>query len=324
MKEKPQIAVVLPVYNGIKFLKEAVQSVLNQDFENFEFVICDDCSSDGSYEYLKTIKHNNLLLLRNDRNMGLFPTLNILVKKVKSPLIHLWSQDDIMLPNCLSETIKYHEEFPDVCFSFSRFQAISNTGKRLKPPETFKHKSLSPKAHAISSILYGSISGSISNVCVLAKDLQKIGYFNTSMKYSGDFDILCKLSKHKPIGMNGMILVHIRQHNNQLSKKLEASYYKLQENLNIYECFLQTLNSDIRPYAQKALKWKIHPLYFTQFLFILKQNRPLSYKYLRFLRNYDSIYLLAIRWAVVNFLKLIKKEQVFYRRYLYKPLGIVN
>ncbi len=320
MNRESKIAVVLPVYNGIKFLRESVQSVLNQNFNGFEFLICDDCSSDGSYEYLQTIKYENLLLLHNKKNMGLFHTLNILVKKAKSPLIHLWAQDDIMLPNCLSETVKFHKQFPNVSFSFSRLQAITDKGELLEPPETFKHKCLSPNSHAVSSILYGSISGNISNLCLVATELEKVGYFNSDMKYSGDFDLLCKLSKYKPVGVNGMVLVHIRQHSGQLSRNLQASYYKLQENLSIYKCLVQTIDEHIRPNAKKVLRWKIYTLYFSQFIFIFKRNKSLSYKYLRFLTKYDCIVLLVMRWAVVSFLKLIQKEQLFYRKYLYRGL----
>ena len=50
-----EIAVVLPVYNGMKFLNENIKSVLNQHYKDFSFLICDDCSSDGSWDYLKSL-----------------------------------------------------------------------------------------------------------------------------------------------------------------------------------------------------------------------------------------------------------------------------
>ncbi len=320
MDKSLKISVVLPVYNGMQYLEKAIQSVLNQDFNDFEFLVCDDCSTDGSYDFLQTIHHENFILLRNSENLGLFATLNILLKRAAAPLIHLWSQDDIMLPNCLAETCKFHRQFPDVGFSFSRLQNINSTGDLLPPPITFAHKTLSPTAHAISSILYGSISGNISNVCLVAKELPKVGYFNASMRYSGDFDMWCKLSKDKPVGMNGKILVHVRRHSGQLSRNLEASYFKLQENLTIYDCFVQTLPPNIRKNARKALKWKIYPLYFSQFLFIFRQNRPLSIKYFKQLRKSGCLLGLIMRWGIVNFFKLIKKEAWFYRRYLYRGL----
>ncbi len=317
MAKKFKISVVLPVYNGMQFLEESVHSIINQEFTDFEFLVCDDCSTDGSYDFLRNIKFENFTLLRNSENLGLFPTLNILVKLAKSPLIHLWSQDDIMLPNCLYETYKFHRQFPDVGFSFSRLQNIDSLGNLLPPPETFPHKTLSSHNHAVSSLLYGSISGNISNVCLVAKKLSEVGYFNSSMKYSGDFDMWCKLSKTSDVGMNGKILVHVRQHSGQLSKNLEASYYKLKENLEIYECFLQTIRPNLRKPIKKVLKWKIYTLYFSQFLVIFKKDKSLAIKYLKHLRKYDYILPLIIRWTIIKFMKLIKKEQYFYQNYLH-------
>lgn len=300
----------------MEFLQKSVQSVINQDFTNFEFLICDDCSTDGSYDFLKTIEHKNVLLLRNNKNRGLFYTLNILAKRAKSPLIHLWSQDDIMLENCLTETVKFHEQFTDVAFSFSRLQPMDDKGNLLQAPETFAHKTLSSEGHALSSLLYGSISGNISNVCLVTKELKKVGYFNASMKYSGDFDMWCKLSKHKAVGMNGKILVHVRQHSGQFSRNLNASYYKLEENLDIYKCFLKTLNPKLRLKAEKALKWKIYTLYFNQFLFILRRDKRFAVKYLKKLRSYSPIFLLIMRWGIVRFFKLINRERFFYEKYV--------
>jgi glycosyltransferase involved in cell wall biosynthesis len=124
-----QISVILPVYNGMRYLNESVQSVLNQRFTNFEFIICDDCSTDKSYACLESLTDSRITLLRNEQNQGLFPTLNRLIKASHSELIHLWAQDDIMYDNCLEETIKFHEKFPDVSFSFSRWHTINETGE---------------------------------------------------------------------------------------------------------------------------------------------------------------------------------------------------
>lgn len=317
----PNISVVLPVYNGMKFLQQSVESVLNQDIQNFELLICDDCSRDGSYEYLQSIDDKRVKLFRNEQNRGLFPTLNFLIKKSTAPLIHLWAQDDIMLQNCLRETVAFHEQFPEVHFSFSRLQGIDASGKKLKTPNTFPHKTLSPEGHAISSILYGSISGNIANVCIVKKAIEKAGYFDENMIYVGDFKMWCLLSKDKPIGMNGKILVHVRQHSGQLSKQLEASYNKLCESREVHSCFLQTLKPKLRKQARKALNWKIIPVFFTQYLFILRRgNRDLAKRYRKKLSLYGFMPLLFFRWAVVRLLRAAGKEQWFHQKFVIKPL----
>jgi glycosyltransferase involved in cell wall biosynthesis len=316
MSNTPPIAVILPVYNGMRYLKQSVESVLNQDIDDFEFLICDDASADDSFAYLKSIDDKRIQLFRNEKNKGLFPTLNFLARKSQSELIHLWAQDDIMYPDCLSETVKFHKNFPNVNFSFSRLQGINAKGEIIKQPQTFPNKTLSPEGHALSSILYGSISGNIANVCIVKQSAEKVGLFDENMKYAGDFKMWCLLSKEKPIGMNGRILVQVRQHSGQLSKNMQASYYKLVENYSVYQCFLQTLQPALRKPARRALRWKIYTFYFTQYLHILKKRDfKLAKAYRKALARYDNLALLFMRWTVIRFLKLIKQEQRFYKTF---------
>jgi glycosyltransferase involved in cell wall biosynthesis len=61
----PQISIILPVYNGIKYLEESITSVLQQDYNNFEFLIVDDCSTDSSWEYLLSLKDERIKLFKN-------------------------------------------------------------------------------------------------------------------------------------------------------------------------------------------------------------------------------------------------------------------
>lgn len=308
----PIISVVLPVYSGMDYLQLSVESVLNQQTDgfNFEFLICDDCSKDESYEYLKTITDPRVKLYQNKKNMGLFPTLNFLIQKTSAELIHLWAQDDVMLPHCLRETINFHKEFPNVNFSFSRLQHIDRNGALLEKPELFPNKLLSIQDHALSSLLYGSIAGNIANVCVVKSAVEKIGYFDASMKYVGDFKMWCLLSKDKPIGMNGSVLVNVRRHSGQLSKNIDASYHKLKENHQVYQCFMDTLDEDFKKPAKKILKWKIYTMYFNQYLFILSTKKfKLASKYLTCLKTYDKIPYLGLRWLLLRFFKLFNMQK---------------
>src|SRR5437868_1138030 len=109
-----KISVILPVYNGGEYLCRSVGSVLNQSLEDFEFLILDDCSTDGSLEYLESITDKRLKLYKNDSNRGLFYNLNFLIGRCNSPLIKLWSQDDVMYPECLQRFTCFHEQHPQI------------------------------------------------------------------------------------------------------------------------------------------------------------------------------------------------------------------
>ncbi len=317
MQQKLKISVILPVYNGMKYLEESVNSVLNQDIDSYEFLICDDCSTDESFEFLSKYENINIQLFKNESNKGLFPTLNFLIKKTKAPLIHLWAQDDIMYPNCLSETIKFHEKYPNVNFSFSRMDMIDETGKIIDKLFKIEDKTISPFGHAKSSILYGSIAGNIANVTVVKSAIEEVGLFNENMKYAGDFEMWCKLSKETPVGMSAGYLLKLRQHSGQLSKNLEASYNKLSENLEIYKCFLTHFEGKQLKIAKRTLKWKIYTYYYNQLLFIKKQNNKLlAKKYKKKLKEYDNLSNLFFRWFVIRVFRVLKIENKFYNKYI--------
>ena len=99
--KNPKISVIMPVYNGMPFLKEAVQSVLSQTFTNFEFIIVDDNSNDQSPIYLKSLKDRRIILLTNTTNIGIANSLNKAIKKASGDYIARMDADDISLPKRL-------------------------------------------------------------------------------------------------------------------------------------------------------------------------------------------------------------------------------
>ena len=67
----PRISVIMPVYNTALFLRNSIESILNQTFTDFEFIIIDDGSTDGSFEIIKSYKDPRIVLVRNIENKGL-------------------------------------------------------------------------------------------------------------------------------------------------------------------------------------------------------------------------------------------------------------
>ena len=165
--EIPKISVILPVYNGGEYLKKSLQSVLKQGFHNFEILIIDDCSTDGSLEYLQSITAPRISLFKNEQNRGLFFNLNFLISQSKSPLIKLWAQDDIMYPQCLGRFVAFHEQYPEIGFSYSGRDIIDEEGN-IKSNDTVDNTPtiISTALHSKIAYYTGSIAGNIANVCI--------------------------------------------------------------------------------------------------------------------------------------------------------------
>ena len=95
-----KISVVMPTYNTeVSILKEAVDSILNQTFGDFEFIIIDDGSTNNSVEYLKSLQDQRVKIIRNDTNIGITKSLNIGLRAAKGKYIARMDSDDIAFPD---------------------------------------------------------------------------------------------------------------------------------------------------------------------------------------------------------------------------------
>lgn len=110
-----KISVVMSVYNGLGYLEESVQSVLSQTLNDFEFIIVDDFSTDGSSELLVALSEADarIRLIKNESNLGLTKSLNIGISTAKGKYIARMDADDICLPDRLALQLNYFCQNPD-------------------------------------------------------------------------------------------------------------------------------------------------------------------------------------------------------------------
>ena len=112
----PKVSIVMPVYNGAKYLDQTVGFLLASDFTDFEFVIIDDGSTDNSWKKMQEFaaQDNRIKIYKNEKNMGIVKTRNRGFDLARGQYIAPMDQDDWSLPNRLSLEVKYLDEHPDV------------------------------------------------------------------------------------------------------------------------------------------------------------------------------------------------------------------
>jgi len=322
MRRFDTISVILPVYNGLPLLKESVESVLSQTLYNFRLLIADDCSNDGSWEYLLSLRDNRIRLTRNEKNQGLFENLNILLRQVDTELIHLWSQDDIMLPYCLEKTLEFHNKYPHTAYTFSKFLIINGEGKVIRENAINKNDLISPEGHAISSLIAGSMPGNIATVSFKKKDIKEHGLFNANLKYSGDFDMWARLSENRPVGIIQEHLIKLRAHPEQLSRKPSMWIYRLKENYDIFNIFLNRVSASKLKYVIKGLNWRVYTQYFSLLIHLFLNGKwKLAFKYGKELSKQRNIVGIWGRWMVINLVRLVGKEKEVYQKIYYNKLN---
>ncbi len=120
------VSVVMAVYNGETYLREAIDSILNQTFTNFEFIIINDGSTDKSLSILKSYTDNRIILINNEVNKGLIYSLNKGIEIAKGEYIARMDADDICLPNRFSEQLKAFQSQPNTIVVSSNYYLLNN------------------------------------------------------------------------------------------------------------------------------------------------------------------------------------------------------
>ena len=174
MNFKPIITVIMPCYNASQFISEAINSVINQTYQNWELIIVDDCSSDDSVEiinqYIKT--DNRIKLFSTDQNSGTASVpRNLGIKNAVGDYIAFLDTDDIWLPKKLEKQILLIEKINAVLV-YSFYEKINTDGIRnnrvIKSPLEVNYKQL----------LTGNIIGCLTAIYSV-NELGKI-YFSTA------------------------------------------------------------------------------------------------------------------------------------------------
>lgn len=137
---EPLISVVMPVHNAGTFLHESIESILNQTFANFEFVILNDCSTDGSEKVLRRWeqKDSRIRLYQSKFRLGLAGSSNSVVHKARAPLIARMDADDICEPERLQREWEVMRDNPDVALVGSLADGIDAAGERIRPRDRWR------------------------------------------------------------------------------------------------------------------------------------------------------------------------------------------
>lgn len=125
---KPDISVIMSVYNGEAYLKEAIESVICQTFKNWELIVINDCSKDSTAEILEefSAKDDRIKVYTNDINLKLPASLNKAISLSSGKYIARMDADDICLPERLEKQYNFMEEHQDVALSSIRFMTVKN------------------------------------------------------------------------------------------------------------------------------------------------------------------------------------------------------
>ncbi|MBE5837197.1 glycosyltransferase family 2 protein [Butyrivibrio sp.] len=203
-----KVSVVMSTYNDSKYIREAVESILNQSFLDFEFIIIDDASTDGTPEIIKNYNDSRIKLFVNESNLGLTKNLNKALKMASGCYIARMDGDDISYPQRLQEQVEYLDKHKDVYLLGTAVQNIGASDLRWKLPddsEDLKVRMLLHPVFAHPSLMF-------------RKELVEEGIiYDESFRTAQDYDFVVRVSKNHKIGRLQHVLLNYRVHDRQIS-----------------------------------------------------------------------------------------------------------
>jgi glycosyltransferase involved in cell wall biosynthesis len=151
----PLVSILMPVFKTAPYLREAMDSMLCQTFQDFELIVLDDCSPDNAEEILDTYDDPRIVRYKGEKNVGLSNVLNVGIGMARGKYIARMDSDDISLPQRLQVQVEYLETHPDidlVSVGMRLFGAKEATWIRELNPEKVKIEAMfhSPVLHASS------------------------------------------------------------------------------------------------------------------------------------------------------------------------------
>jgi len=233
----PEVTIILPVHNGANYLKESIESVLSQDFTDFELHILDDGSEDQSAMIAQTTGDSRVVYSKNPVRFGLFKTLNRGFEEASSSLVRIWAHDDRMLSGSLRQFVAFARSHPSAGLVYSDFYGIDSLGKRTGEDMRFQaqRKRTPPLASDKLSLLlfciYGCLPGNISTVMLRREAWKSLGGFMTGREQIPEFDLWIRLSEKYDIGFISEKAIELRDHPSQLGKSGQKNLKTIEEEL---------------------------------------------------------------------------------------------
>ncbi len=246
MKNKiPKISVIMPNYNSEKYLKEVIESILNQTFSDFEFIIIDDGSSDRSWEIIQEYakKDKRIIAIKNEKNLWVHKTRNKLFDFVKGEYIAMMDSDDICYPHRLQKQFDFLEKHNLYALCGTNFILIDEKWKEIgqkKFPETDKE---------IKESFFWRNPFGQNTVMMRTSVFDTIWWYDETLEVAEDLDMWVRIwTKYKMYNLQeNLVKYRIHWKNSILTRQKEH----IKNTLKIRKKALKL-------WYKMNFKWKIH------------------------------------------------------------------
>ena len=244
-----KVSVIMGVYNDEKFVTDAIQSILNQTYTNFEFIICDDCSKDSSPNVIETFaqKDPRIVILHNSTNQGLATSLNNCIAVANGEYIARMDSDDVALPIRLQEEVSFLDSHPEYAVVGAQVEYINNNSEPYRTSNFATDISTTDVIHRVSvvhptTMIRKSVIDEVHGYTV-----------NKMTRRAEDYDLWCKIVE-KGYALHNLDKILLKYREDTVSFKKRKYEYRIDE-FNIKNYWRKRMHYSIIhfPYAFKPL-----------------------------------------------------------------------
>lgn len=217
--QSPLVSVIIPCYNHEKYVGSCVESIVNQDYPNFELIVIDDGSKDKSPEIIKTLSEKYDFHFFLQENIGLTATLNKALKAyAKGKYVIILASDDIMYPERISKQVEFMEKNPQFGISYSNALVINEDSEVVGQSKT------DGKSGWLFKDLFLAKMNIPAYTCIYRYEaLEKVGFYDEKA-FIEDSDMYYKISRLYQIGYLNILAAYYRRHGGNMSKRFLELY----------------------------------------------------------------------------------------------------
>ncbi len=186
-EDKPLISIITVVYNGEKYLEETIQSVINQTYDNVEYIIIDGGSTDGTLDIIKKYEEKIDYWL-SEKDSGIYDAMNKGVTLCSGDIIGIVNADDFIYRDTLQNVAKFFSD-TDAMFTFGQLDLADEDGKVFDTAKSIGIDNIKYKLFRHMPFLHPTMF-------VKKEVYEKLGLYNTRYKLSADYDFTLRLVKN--------------------------------------------------------------------------------------------------------------------------------
>ncbi len=218
----PLVSVIIPTYNRRKVLARALNSIFAQTYDNYEIIIIDDCSDDGTREWLTSLDDPRLHYIFLDKNTGPAHARNVGLERARGEFIAFLDSDDIWCPRKLEKQLKVFHEHPDIHVVYTRCIRIGKDGSYFAWPVRVY------SGNILDELLVENIVVPTSSVMVRRECFNVVGGFDENFPSCMDWDLWVRIAEHfKFFGMKDILVCYFETHDQITfqSQKVVTGHY---------------------------------------------------------------------------------------------------